>query len=147
MNQLDEPTNGLDPQGIAEIRKLIQEIAQNKTTIILASHMLDEVEKVCTDVAIIKNGNLLMQDSVQEVLSDNIMYELSSEHIDTLKAFLQKNDLVHSIKESKEGLTISCDSTLTSKQLNQSCFEKNIILSHLVRKKKSLESQFLEVTQ
>jgi len=56
---LDEPTNGLDPMGIAEIRELIKKIAASGKTIILASHLLDEVQKVCTHFAVLKKGNLV----------------------------------------------------------------------------------------
>ncbi len=144
---LDEPTNGLDPQGIAEIRQLIQQIAENQVTIILASHMLDEVEKVCTDVAIIKQGNLLMQGAVNNILSDDNMLEVSASNIMALKEVLGRHTLIHSVKESKEGLRVSCESTLTPEVLNQYCFENHITLTHIVKKKKSLEAQFLEVTQ
>ena len=73
----DEPTNGLDPNGIAEIRELIQQLAAEGKTIIMASHLLDEVEKVCTHVAIIKNGNLLTAGSVDEVLVTDEIIEVS----------------------------------------------------------------------
>src|SRR6187402_2470997 len=65
----DEPTNGLDPAGIAEIRQLIRDLNKQGKTIIMASHILDEVEKVCTHVAIIQNGVLKEKGTVQDVLS------------------------------------------------------------------------------
>jgi ABC-type multidrug transport system ATPase subunit len=63
---LDEPTNGLDPQGIADVRQLIRETGQRGKTIILASHILDEVEKICTHVAVLKQGVLLAEGSIHE---------------------------------------------------------------------------------
>ena len=66
---LDEPTNGLDPQGIAEMRELIIKIGQTGTTILLASHLLDEVQKVCTQVVILEKGKKLGEGSVGELLS------------------------------------------------------------------------------
>jgi ABC-2 type transport system ATP-binding protein len=65
---LDEPTNGLDPQGIAEIRELIIAISKEGKTIIIASHILDEIEKVCTHVAILKFGNLVRQGTIEEII-------------------------------------------------------------------------------
>ena len=74
----DEPTNGLDPVGIAEIRDLIRKIASEGHTIIMASHLLDEVEKVCTHVAIIKKGALLTTGPVEDVLADEDTVEISA---------------------------------------------------------------------
>ena len=74
----DEPTNGLDPVGIAEIRELIKVLAKQGKTIIMASHLLDEVEKVCTHVAIMKRGKLLAAGPVNEVLANEDIVELAS---------------------------------------------------------------------
>ena len=82
---LDEPTNGLDPVGIAEIRMLIQQLAQQGKTIIMASHMLDEVEKVCTHVAILKYGHLITHGDVNEILSNDDIVEVSSIDVAKLK--------------------------------------------------------------
>ena len=71
----DEPTNGLDPAGIAEVRETIQNIASQGKTIFMASHILDEVEKVCSHVAIIKNGDLLATGEVGSILSKEITVE------------------------------------------------------------------------
>ncbi len=96
---LDEPTNGLDPQGIAEIRELILRIAQEGVTIILASHMLDEVEKVCSHVAIIKRGSLIVQGRVDEILGDEYLLELKAEDMSKLKTLLEGYAIVKDIKE------------------------------------------------
>ncbi|HHC81129.1 MAG TPA: ATP-binding cassette domain-containing protein, partial [Flavobacteriia bacterium] len=72
---LDEPTNGLDPQGIHEIRKIIREIAGQGTTILLASHLLDEVEKVCTHVVVIRNGIKLYSGRVDEMTASKGLFE------------------------------------------------------------------------
>lgn len=65
---LDEPTNGLDPAGISEVRALIARLAQRGVTVLLSSHLLYEVQQVCTRVAIIQNGALIAQGSVEELL-------------------------------------------------------------------------------
>src|SRR6478735_8213315 len=87
---LDEPTNGLDPVGIAEIRQLIIELKNSGHTIIMASHLLDEVEKVCTHVAILRTGELLITGRVDEILVDDDVVELSASDLDALSAVLKQ---------------------------------------------------------
>jgi ABC-2 type transport system ATP-binding protein len=67
---LDEPTNGLDPQGMAEMRKLIKDIGQGDRTVLLSSHLLGEVEQICDRVGVISNGHLVKQSTVQELLGE-----------------------------------------------------------------------------
>jgi ABC-2 type transport system ATP-binding protein len=64
---LDEPTNGLDPQGMREIRSLVRELADDGTTVFLSSHLLDEIEQVCTHAAVMARGRLLTQGPVAEL--------------------------------------------------------------------------------
>ncbi|MFM9449690.1 ABC transporter ATP-binding protein [Streptomyces europaeiscabiei] len=64
---LDEPTNGLDPQGMREIRSLVRELASDGTTVFLSSHLLDEIEQVCTHAAVMAHGRLLIQGPVAEL--------------------------------------------------------------------------------
>ena len=143
---LDEPTNGLDPQGIAEIRNLIQTVAEKGLTIILASHMLDEVEKVCTHVAILKKGVLLVQGKVDEILSEDSMIELMSENTDALLQALRENPLIIEIKKELDKIVIKLSKPVSNAEINQYLFQKGVTLTHLVAKKKNLEKQFLEIT-
>ena len=85
---LDEPTNGLDPQGIHQIREIIKDIAKNGTTILLASHLLDEVEKVCTHVVVLRKGEKLYSGRVDEMISSHGFFEIKCEKHDELIAFL-----------------------------------------------------------
>ena len=85
----DEPTNGLDPVGIAEIRDLIQSLAAAGKTIIMASHLLDEVEKVCTHVAILKKGTLLTAGPVDEVLAQEDIVEIAASNNDALQTIVE----------------------------------------------------------
>ncbi len=145
---LDEPTNGLDPEGIIQIRELIKNIATEGKTIILASHLLDEVEKVCTHVGILKTGKLLQYGNVNEILSEDAMYELNAENFNGLKQFLLEIRSVRILEEKKEGILIQVsDEQLTASLLNKKLHDKGIILTHLVAKKKSLEEQFLEIVK
>lgn len=142
---LDEPTNGLDPKGIAEIRDLIIQIANRGITILLASHMLDEVQKVCTDVAILQNGKLLATGSVEEVLHDSKTIETSSDNLQQLESTLSPMDEIHSVKQENGKLIVTVDDEMTTSRLNQLLYEKGVVLSHLALRKKSLERYFLDV--
>lgn len=143
----DEPTNGLDPNGIAEIRELIQNLAAEGRTIIMASHLLDEVEKVCTHVAIIKNGDLLTAGSVEEVLLTDEMVEVGAEDLSLLENVLQQMGGFTSVRRHNNYLQLLFASGhADAKTINQFCFQHNITLNHLQVKKKSLETKFLELT-
>lgn len=144
---LDEPTNGLDPVGIAEIRELIIELSKKGHTIIMASHLLDEVEKVCTHVAILKKGTLITTGAVDEVLVDDDIVEISSSDIEKLATVMSSYG--NGIKISREGnnlLLILPKGTSRMEDINNYCFSKGIILNHLFFKKKRLEAKFFELT-
>ena len=144
---LDEPTNGLDPTGIAEVRELIQDLNEKGITIILASHLLSEVEKVCTDVAILKNGNVLNEGTVLETLGTDSTIQVSAENMDELKAFLETLPGVITTKQTADKLIIKHDGSLNPENLNKLLSKKGIYLNHLVEIKKTLESFFIELTK
>lgn len=143
---LDEPTNGLDPAGIAEIRELIRSLNKQGVTIVIASHLLDEVEKVCTHVAILKRGDLLVTGPVDEVLRQEDLVEVRAADIAGLQHTLQALPGIRSVKLVDGTLQVACEGTLTSARLNEFCISSGIVLSHLVVKKKSLEAKFMELT-
>jgi ABC-2 type transport system ATP-binding protein len=144
---LDEPTNGLDPQGIHEIRQIIKEIAANGTTILLASHLLDEVEKVCSHVVVIRNGIKLYEGRTDEMTASNGFFDLKSDNDqEKLKGLLENYDGISSVKE-EEGLLIAVLSKdISATEMNEYLFKNKISLSHLVKRKLSLEQQFLTLT-
>ena len=143
----DEPTNGLDPVGIAEIRELILRLAAEGKTIIMASHLLDEVEKVCTHVAILKTGNLLTAGAVSEVLVSEDVVEVSAGDSTALQASLQQMNGYKSIHQNGNSFDISyAAGTANLEAINQHCFQHGVVLNHLNLKKKSLETKFLELT-
>ena len=144
---LDEPTNGLDPQGIYEIRELINTISSQGITIIIASHMLDEIEKVCSDVAIIKNGTLITSGKVSEILGDDYLYVLKADDMDGLKNALKDIEATASITQDTDCLSVGFSDDLLPANLNKLMFDKGIILTHLEKKQKNLEAQFLELTK
>ncbi len=143
----DEPTNGLDPVGIAEIRSLMKELHSQGKTIIMASHLLDEVEKVCTHVAILKTGDLITTGNVNEILSNEDMVEASASDNEKLMLTLQTMDA--NARVVKEGGYIKIFVPVNTADLaaiNSYCFSNGIVLNHLLLKKKSLESRFFELT-
>jgi ABC-2 type transport system ATP-binding protein len=143
----DEPTNGLDPNGIAEIRELIKRLAAEGKTIIMASHLLDEVEKVCTHVAIIKQGHLLTAGSVDEVLVTDEIIEVASDDMNKLESVLEQMGGFSSLKKQNGVLQLHYShGNGNAAVINQYCFQNNIALNHLQLKKKSLETKFLELT-
>ena len=143
---LDEPTNGLDPQGIHQIREIIKSIAAQGTTILLASHLLDEVEKVCSHVVILRKGEKLYSGRVDGMLASYGFFELKSDKQDELVKFLEENTDFSHIKIENGLVTAFPKEEIDAKILNQTLFEKGIILSHLVKRKESLEEQFLTLT-
>ncbi|PKA97062.1 ABC-2 type transport system ATP-binding protein [Flavobacteriaceae bacterium MAR_2009_75] len=144
---LDEPTNGLDPQGIHQIRQIIKKIAADGTTILLASHLLDEVEKVCSHVVILRKGEKLYSGRVDGMLASHGFFELKSENTLGLKAYLEKNASFGSIKVENDLITAILKEDMDASELNQALIAEDIILSHLVKRKESLEEQFLTLTK
>jgi ABC-2 type transport system ATP-binding protein len=143
---LDEPTNGLDPQGIHQIREIIKKIARNGTTILLASHLLDEVEKVCTHVVVLRKGEKLYSGRVDEMTSSHGFFELKAEDEKALLSYLDQDARFGKIKTEGELITAFLNEPISAKDFNQLMFDNNIILSHLVKRKESLEEQFLQLT-
>jgi len=143
---LDEPTNGLDPQGIAEIRQLIRDIAASGKTILLASHLLDEVQKVCSHFGILRKGKLLYSGRVEDVSNQLVAVEVSAEHPD-LEQILSKWEAVKKITKEKDKLVLTMENGLGSREVNQYLFQFNVIASHLLTQRKSLEKQFLEILE
>jgi ABC-type multidrug transport system ATPase subunit len=141
---LDEPTNGLDPMGIAEIREIVKRIAADGKTIILASHLLDEVQKVCTHFAVLRKGKLMHSGPVDEVGKGEETVEVMAYH-DDLSVLLQEFVGSGTIKKENGFFQVMMKDGYHSQDLNKFLFEKGIVTSHLATKKKTLEKQFLEI--
>lgn len=144
---LDEPTNGLDPQGIHQIREIIKKIAGLGTTILLASHLLDEVEKVCSHVVILRKGEKLYSGPVDSMLASHGFFELRAVEMEKLKGILDTNKSFGKIEAESGIITAYLKEDMDAEALNKILFEKGIVLSHLVKRRESLEEQFLELTK
>lgn len=145
---LDEPTNGLDPQGIHEIREIIKKIAANGTTILLASHLLDEVEKVCSHVVVIRKGVKLYSGRVDEMTASFGLLELKIDDKETeLITFLSNHGAILKVVKEYETIIATLNKEISATEINKSLFENGFIVSHLIKRKPSLEQQFLDLTK
>lgn len=142
---LDEPTNGLDPQGIAEIRTLIRDIAQRGKTIIIASHQLDEVEKVCTHVAILRRGESIRQSAIGELMKHSRQVFIASENAEQLTDALLTLEGAKLVIQKEGGILVDVPDAMTTAAINRFFFGEGIVLSEIREVKRSLEDQFLEI--
>lgn len=140
---LDEPTNGLDPQGIAAIRELIIEIAGTGKTIVLASHLLDEVQKVCTDFAVLKQGKLIYTGKVADVTKGEIAVEVMAE--EPIEEILNSADFILTVKQDRGKYVLTLKDGSNAAQVNKLLIDQGIIATHLFTVHQSLEKQFLEI--
>lgn len=144
---LDEPTNGLDPEGIIQIREIISSIAKSGTTIIVASHLLDEIEKICSHVIVLKHGTAIYSGTVDGMSNTKGFFELKSDNLAELKTALDALGLFSSVIEKNNLLIAQIAEDISATDLNRMLFEKGIVLSQLQKKRDSLESQFLELVK
>ncbi len=142
---LDEPANGLDPQGIADIREIIKNEATKGKTIIIASHILDELEKVCTNVAILKKGKLIKSGKVHELLSTNEQIFLSSDRNIELFEFLVRSSVCKNVITIDKGILIDIQQPFDSSYINKLAFENGFMLNAIETRTQSLEEQYLEL--
>jgi len=143
----DEPTNGLDPQGIAEVRNILTKVAESGRTVLMASHLLDEVEKICTHVAIIKNGKLLATGPVGSILSSKVTVELKSENMTQLLAFINSTSWLTEPIQKGELIECKMEDGNVPSDINKTAFENGIVLTHFVARKTRLEEEFLQITK
>ena len=144
---LDEPTNGLDPKGIHQIRELIKKTSKDGTTILLASHLLDEVEKVCNEVIILKSGVKFYEGPVDSISQNFGYFELRAKDLVILKKILEVMPEVKSIEEENNSLKVYLNTDIQSEVLSEKLAKAQIFVTHLVKKEPSLEDQFLNLTK
>lgn len=144
---LDEPTNGLDPQGIHQIREIIKRIASQGTTILLASHLLDEVEKVCSHVLVLRKGQILYSGRVDGMTSNQSFFELESDDMAALQKALTSYPETDRIDDKGGCLLLYTKTTVKATEINRYLAQSGIYLSHLVKRQSTLEEQFLEITK
>jgi len=144
---LDEPTNGLDPEGIAEVREIVLQQVQEGKTLILASHILSEVEKICSHVAILKKGELLANGPVKELLTEDEIIEISCDNNDEFRKKLNQSSLVKEIEIENGLLILTLNEKVGPADINSFAFANSLVVNHMLSRKRSLESQFLELVK
>jgi ABC-2 type transport system ATP-binding protein len=126
---------------------LIVELREKGHTIIMASHLLDEVEKVCTHAAILKTGNVVTSGNVEEIMMDEDVVELSAADISALSAVLSKMGKEIVVDEKANTVQIIFPKgTAKMDEINRLCFDNGVVLTQLVLRKKRLEARFFELT-
>jgi ABC-2 type transport system ATP-binding protein len=144
---LDEPTNGLDPEGIIQIREIISNIAKHGITIIIASHLLDEIEKICSHVIVLKEGNAIYSGSVDGMTNSKGFFELKADNSEILMKALEELNIFSNLKTDGNLIIANIGEDISASELNKKMAEKGIYLSQLVKKKQSLETQFLQLVK
>ncbi len=142
---LDEPTNGLDPQGIAQIRDLIKTVAQKGTTIILASHLLDEVQKICSHVAVLNKGRILFDGEVRDVLAVSELLEVAADDMEQVHEAISHYPGFASIVKSEGKWLVYLKDQIRPADVNEFLYKQGIVLTHLAERKRTLEQHFLEL--
>ncbi len=144
---LDEPTNGLDPEGIAEVREIVLQQVQEGKTLILASQILSEVEKICSHVAILKKGELLANGPVKELLAEDEIIEISCDNNELLRQKLKDSRLVKELETENGLLILTLNDKVSPAEVNAYAFAHKLVIHHMLSRKRSLESQFLELVK
>lgn len=142
---LDEPTNGLDPEGIAEVRNLIRNVAKQEKTIIMASHLLDEVQKVCTHFCILRKGQKLHEGNVQETLDEINKVEVAADDMKKLEAVIRAFPGKTEYHDNGISLLVTMKDNVNASALNDFCFAQGITLKKLLTHRNSLEQEFLKI--
>ena len=148
---LDEPTNGLDPAGIHEFRDMIRGFVAEGRTVLLSSHLLDEVEKICDQVAIVDRGRVVMQGSIAELAAgaeQTILVATSDD--ERALAILAEHRAVKAVGRAGEGihLTLHCDveADLAADDVSRRLVLAGLVLRRLEPARASLEQRLLEIT-
>lgn len=141
---LDEPTNGLDPQGIVEMRNLIINVAKQGKSIIFASHILAEVEIICSHVAILHKGDMIYNGTMKEIMTQDFLFRLKAQDISKLKSSLGNIGKLEIVEETEDGIIVKSQEKLDGSNLNKALVEQGIYVSELHEFQKSLETIFLE---
>lgn len=140
---LDEPTNGLDPQGMKEIRDLIRELSAEGITIFISSHLLDEVQKICTHVAMINLGTLVISGAMNELLRDSDLFltEVRVNNPSEAIQILSSKEWIHRCEENNGILMVGVSNQHISDLVQ--CLVQNNIKVDGVIPKTSLEDLYL----
>ena len=142
---LDEPTNGLDPAGTKEIRDLIPKLAHENRAILLCSHLLHEVEMICSRAAIVKQGVVIADATMKELLSHGNRLQIKVNNVEKAITILSSLSWIKSVKKEDDYLVADVPGD-RSADVNVALMEKGVLVSELVNRTTSLENVFLQLT-
>lgn len=142
---LDEPTNGLDPAGVVEVRELIRDLGKGGRTVVLSSHLLSETELVCDHVAVLSRGKLIAQGSIQELLRQHDGFRLSTTDDAKARAALADMDWVQHVEHQDGGLMVTA---LPSRawEISRALAQRDVYVNELMPVHRTLEEFFMEIT-
>ena len=144
---LDEPTNGLDPEGINQMRELILSIAKEGKTIIISSHILDEIQKMCTHYIILKHGKLLKEGIIEDIIGSKNQFQVAAENMELLLSTISLHPLYKSHNKKDKKTIVSFSAFISGTDINKFLAEKGIFLSELIENKSTLEEEFLQIVK
>lgn len=141
---LDEPTNGLDPAGMREIRQLLRSLAENGTSVLLSSHLLNEVQQVCDRIAVLNRGRVVAQGRVKDLLNaQKPSVRLTVGDVSAAVRALESLSGVENVQASGDTLLVM---GVTSQALMNHLLQNHIIPTEISAQKNDLESLFMDVT-
>ena len=142
---LDEPTNGLDPEGIADVRNLILNIVKEGVTVIMASHLLDEVQKICSHVCVLKSGQKLFEGQVHSLVADAGGIEVGSDDTTKLEQALGQYEGIARFERKNDFFMVKLRDGFRAAELSGYLITKGVDITHFANKKGSLEEEFLHL--
>jgi ABC-type multidrug transport system ATPase subunit len=141
---LDEPTNGMDPAGMAEMRAFIRNLGRGRRTVLLSSHLMSEVEQICDRVGVISKGRLVGEGTVDELRGREGLW-VRAEPLEQAERLLRTLDAVEEVARSDGGLRIAADPA-AAPAINRALVEAGMAVGELRPERASLEKVFLELT-
>ncbi len=144
---LDEPTNALDPQGARDVRDLLQELVAEGTTVVLSSHLLAEIELVCTRAAIVHRGRLIVQDEVAKLRAPSGKVTVVTPDVGRAEALLDRRRAVRFVGSGPDTLVLELLEGATTDQLNALLVGEGLRVQELIQERPTLEDVFLRLTQ
>src|SRR5439155_14371650 len=140
---LDEPSNGLDPQGMVEMRELIRELGQGSRTVLLSSHLLTEVEQICDRIGVIQRGDLVAEGTVDEVRGKSAAIVVRAQPADRARRLLEELAGSGQVSDQDGALRVAIDPARAA-ELNRKLVQADVEVSELRPAERSLEEVFLE---
>jgi ABC-type multidrug transport system ATPase subunit len=142
---LDEPTNGLDPAGVVEVRELIRDLGKGGRTVVLSSHLLAETELVCDNVAVLSRGKLIVQGSIQDLLRQHDGFRLRTTDDAKARAALADMRWVQHVEHQDGGLMVTAPPA-RAWEISRALAQREVYVNELMPVHRSLEEFFMEIT-